>query len=638
MAPRAPVRARDYDYSNVGKAGRRTGITLKEGRRDEHGMEEIEGMFSSPEKSPIGLNGFAHDNESDNDSDGMSIDDGSAPGPGDFLAGASGRSSYFPPPVARSPMKTGLTGSPRRTPALRSSPIPRNDQPSSSPSTGRQLNNRTSDAGRHIRSPLSQRRPNAVPASRINGVNGKGKGKEIAFYPDTTADFSDGDGNGLLDGDENLGDMTEVQDIVNSSDGDENGEPIGGDENLEEDGPSDAEQDEEISEAELPAPVPEPAKPSKGAAAQRKAGAKNQSSQRGSKSNTAQADAASKRKRAGRPTQNQREEEEEEPAEQRPAKKSKATGPKNQGPKATGNAELDKVVENYANRTGPLKGRSLYILKRENPEQAATHTRSGRVSVRPLAYWRNERCVYGNEEAEVGERFPLTTIKEIIRTEDVEPEKRTGSKRKSKKSKSKSRRNADDESEDESQDNSDPWEKDGILHGYVRKWDPETQTTMEDDEVLDIAYGPAGIETRDVKDSTFRFAKLLSSPFLGSGIVELPPGGVKKPKNSKRMHMVFYVCHGRVQVDISGVQFSAGKGCVFQVPRGNYYSFANAYEKDARLFFTQGCIPTEGEAAAAAAESSKPATEEESPAGASTGRATNNAKGRPRGKQKAAAE
>lgn len=36
--------------------------------------------------------------------------------------------------------------------------------------------------------------------------------------------------------------------------------------------------------------------------------------------------------------------------------------------------------------------------------------------------------------------------------------------------------------------------------------------------------------------------------------------------------MVFYVCHGRVQVDISGVQFSAGKGCVFQVPRGKIVS------------------------------------------------------------------
>lgn len=85
---------------------------------------------------------------------------------------------------------------------------------------------------------------------------------------------------------------------------------------------------------------------------------------------------------------------------------------------------------------------------------------------------------------------------------------------------------------------------------------------------IDIAYAPSGIETRDVKDSTFRFAKLLSSPFIGSGIVELPPGGVKRPKNSKRMHMVFYVCHGRVQIDISGVKFGAGKGCVFQVPRG----------------------------------------------------------------------
>ena len=87
-------------------------------------------------------------------------------------------------------------------------------------------------------------------------------------------------------------------------------------------------------------------------------------------------------------------------------------------------------------------------------------------------------------------------------------------------------------------------------------------------DILDIAYAPSGIETKDVKDSTFRFAKLLSSPFLGSGIVELPPGGVKRPKNSKKMHMVFYVCQGRVQIDISGVQFSAGKGCVFQIPRG----------------------------------------------------------------------
>ena len=56
---------------------RRTGITLKEGKRDEHGMEEIEGMFSSPEKSPANENGFDNNgNETVIGSDGMSLDEG----------------------------------------------------------------------------------------------------------------------------------------------------------------------------------------------------------------------------------------------------------------------------------------------------------------------------------------------------------------------------------------------------------------------------------------------------------------------------------------------------------------------------------------------------------------------------------
>jgi mannose-6-phosphate isomerase-like protein (cupin superfamily) len=85
---------------------------------------------------------------------------------------------------------------------------------------------------------------------------------------------------------------------------------------------------------------------------------------------------------------------------------------------------------------------------------------------------------------------------------------------------------------------------------------------------VEIAYAPSGVETREVKDSTFKVAKLFSQSFMGSGLVELPPNGVKRPKNAKRMHMIFCVCQGRVQVDINGVQFTAGKGCMFQVPRG----------------------------------------------------------------------
>lgn len=57
---------------------RRTGITLKEGKRDEHGMEEIDGMFSSPEKSPVRPNGFNNGNETIMGSEGMSMDEGTS--------------------------------------------------------------------------------------------------------------------------------------------------------------------------------------------------------------------------------------------------------------------------------------------------------------------------------------------------------------------------------------------------------------------------------------------------------------------------------------------------------------------------------------------------------------------------------
>jgi centromere protein C len=50
---------------------RRTGVTLREGKRDEHGMEEIDGIFSSPEKSPE-----AYGNNTTIGSDGMSMDEG----------------------------------------------------------------------------------------------------------------------------------------------------------------------------------------------------------------------------------------------------------------------------------------------------------------------------------------------------------------------------------------------------------------------------------------------------------------------------------------------------------------------------------------------------------------------------------
>ncbi|KAB8228704.1 hypothetical protein ETB97_010576 [Aspergillus alliaceus] len=623
MAPRGAAKTRDYDYSNVGKLGRRTGITVKEGKRDEHGMEDVDGMWSSPEKSPLIENGFNDENEPSVGSDGMSMDEGNAPDPEYFLNGMNGgRNSYFPPPVARSPIKTGLTGSPRRTPGLRSSQSPRRDLLSSSPSDGKGLGSTKGELRQEV-SPLTNRSINAPPLTHLNSARNKVNKKTS----EVTASFSDSDANSQLNEDDNADTFELQHDFADSFD-------VGNDTNAENQtsGP-----DDDGASAQSPSTIAATLH-KKGlvkAGPQTKKRVQRELSQTEEPNESKKQETSQKRKRPGRPPKNQRSTGNDTEG-QRLFKKPKTSDKKSRESNTSGHPELDRVVENYVSRTGPLKGRSLYILKRETPmDSGATHTRSGRVSVRPLAYWKNERCVYGDGEAVEGERYPLSTIKEIIRTEELEPGKRKSKKgRPSKKSKS-GKTKDDNESEDD-EDFVDPWEKEGgVLHGYIRKWDPEAQAGMDEEEVLDIAYAPSGIETRDVKGSSFRFAKLLSSPFLGSGIVELPGGGVKKPKNSKKMHMVFYVCHGRVQVDISGVQFSAGKGCVFQVPRGNYYSFANTHGKDARLFFTQGCVPTEDNSSVPGSASKNDTMEEEPTP--QLGRTFGVGKGRPKGKQKASA-
>jgi centromere protein C len=176
----------------------------------------------------------------------------------------------------------------------------------------------------------------------------------------------------------------------------------------------------------------------------------------------------------------------EEDANPRPAKKQKNAAKAPPPEREPLEPELNRVVDDYAKRTGPLKGRSLYILKRENPADDNTlHTRSGRVSVRPLAYWRNERCVFGDGEAAEGHRYPLSTIKEVIRTEEQEPEhKKKGKRPGPSKSKSKSKKRKDESSDEEDED-VDLWEKEGgVLHGYTLKWDSKTQTSSKEEEVL----------------------------------------------------------------------------------------------------------------------------------------------------------
>jgi len=57
-------------------------------------------------------------------------------------------------------------------------------------------------------------------------------------------------------------------------------------------------------------------------------------------------------------------------------------------------------------------------------------------------------------------------------------------------------------------------------------------------------------------------------------MVEIPPDGYKRMKNSRKMQMVFFVHEGKVTVDIEDVQFGMTKGGVWQVPRGEFFSFS----------------------------------------------------------------
>ncbi len=139
------------------------------------------------------------------------------------------------------------------------------------------------------------------------------------------------------------------------------------------------------------------------------------------------------------------------------------------------------------------KPRGLYIMRSGTPaeDDGSRTTRSGRTSVKPLAYWRNERIVYGEDEAGTKERYLLPTIKEVIRTEEVEQPRPKKAKGRSKAA-GRSRRLEDVEEEDEDQE---PWEAgEGIMRGLVRVWDSAPGLSEDDEDengaCLDLAESP----------------------------------------------------------------------------------------------------------------------------------------------------
>lgn len=127
---------------------------------------------------------------------------------------------------------------------------------------------------------------------------------------------------------------------------------------------------------------------------------------------------------------------------------------------------------------GRPKARSLYVLRSETPadDSGARVLRSGRTSVKPMAFWRNERIVYGDRTSD-GSTMVLPGIKEVIRTEEIEQPR---PKRAGRRTGSRKKQQLDDlDEEDEDQE---PWEAEElpIMRGETMQWDPMIGKGNED--------------------------------------------------------------------------------------------------------------------------------------------------------------
>lgn len=133
---------------------------------------------------------------------------------------------------------------------------------------------------------------------------------------------------------------------------------------------------------------------------------------------------------------------------------------------------------------GNPKSRSLYILRHETPaeDDGSRLLRSGRTSVRPIAFWRGERIVYGESNID-GKNVVLPAIKEVIRTEEVVDSK---PKKIYRRGNGPGRARLYDVEEEDEDEDAEAWEQEpGVLRAEVLQWDPVTQRGI-DDNVEDV--------------------------------------------------------------------------------------------------------------------------------------------------------
>lgn len=608
----------------MGVRGRKTGVFLKDtGARDEHGMQPLDDIFSSPEKDS--QNGVEDDEDEESDEEPMDIDETTGPAPSAFMNG-----SRFPPARARSPPKTNMQSPAKRNPHLghssspiRGSVVRPSDDASSSPRPSKPPQRK-----------LDFKNKPSLP--KTNGVNGKGKAVATTnghVSPAEEEEEQEEEEEPQLD-EESMAILDGGDDYA----GEDDEAPEEDDDATE---PADAEEEEVQEEPPAPPAAKRKGRPKKAPPVEEPEDAPEEATEEQSEEEpimqSVEADVEPPRagKKRGRPSKNKAAE--EETAEQPTKKKAKRvsdvaeeeTGESSQQnsvrkrgrPKATKAAGSNdssvpakkptvpkqKQAKKQRVSTGvgdtslaevprgpPLpKSRGLIISRRETP--GGLTTRSGRTSYQPLQYWKNERVELDDDEVfdDGKQHIRLPRIKEIVRYDEPEAEHKAARRKAGRPPAVKKSKRRDYDSEE---DELEPWEENAdSISGEVVVWQPEHELNPPGpDEQIEVAeeqlaVSAGAIVTREIRNATFKFAKTLSTPFFGAGVVDLPPHSEKKPKNARKMHMAFFVFSGRVQVTVADTTFSIGKGGMWFVPRGNYYSIENGHDLPARIMFSQGC-------------------------------------------------
>ncbi|KAL8829813.1 MAG: hypothetical protein Q9191_001792 [Dirinaria sp. TL-2023a] len=586
MAPtsRTPRRAaREGDYQAIGVKGRRTGATLKDtGIRDEHGLEPVP-SFSSPEKSAPNVNGTNGAHSSYTEDVTMEIGESTIAEPTERLRPSRTSNIKFPLPQARSPLKTHTGSSPRRSlgpmsPSKRYEP----DTPSRAfshppPSSlakrkhNESVNEPTPQGGRAS----TLKRPKKTPPSARIMSSTVNMNIEDEPEPDQTM--------ALTNGDVTMNDDTTANGYANED------TPLPG---IEDDSLTMPQNDAEALEGTMAGAGADEDEPEPSGTLENAATVPKPKRGRGRPSVNENFESSQISLSAARPRGRPRVHRD---SSVRPAETPKGKGrgkrtalkptPANRGPNAKIKALTTPTKKRSTSRSGSVRpsSRNNLILRSETPAEGsgALVTRSGRHSIKPLAGWRGERAVLAPTTIdEVG--TTLGGFQSVVRTDEIlEPKKL--------------------EDVEEEEEEMEDWERDtGVMTGTVMGWDGVEGSYNQDEvETIELAYSARAIQMREVAGQTgqgFLFAKTLTLPFFGSGMVDLPPGGSKRSKNSRKMHMVFFVFYGRILVEMGTppTRFGIGKGGMWQVPRGNWYGIANPSKTTARIFFAQGCaVPAE---------------------------------------------